>query len=77
MPVFRNGRLKIDLGFVTLGGELDEADRQCAWELCCELISRVGVTGKVDGGLTRRRGRATRGNGPARPPRTEGNKGGG
>ena len=31
---------------ITLGGELSEEDRQCAWELYTELSTRVAVTGK-------------------------------
>jgi len=48
MPVFTKGSFNINLGIVSIGGEIDEADRQCAWELYCEIVSRVGVVGKLD-----------------------------
>lgn len=48
MPVFTKGQFNVNLGFVSFGGEIDEADRQCAWELYCELVSRVAVVGKID-----------------------------
>ena len=48
MPVFTKGNFSINLGVVSFGGEIDEADRQCAWELYCELVSRVAVVGKLD-----------------------------
>lgn len=48
MPVFTKGSFSINLGFVSLGGELDDTDRQCAWELYCELVSRVALTGKIN-----------------------------
>ena len=38
----------LNLGFVTITGELSELDRQCAWELYSELSTRVSVTGKFD-----------------------------
>ena len=47
MPVLSKGSFEIDLGFLRLGGELDEADRQCAWALFTELSTRVAVTGKT------------------------------
>jgi hypothetical protein len=48
MPVFTKGSFNINLGLVSIGGEIDETDRQCAWELYCELVSRVAVIGKLD-----------------------------
>ena len=48
MPVFKKGRFNLNLGFISVGGEFEEDDRQCAWELYCELISRVAVSGKID-----------------------------
>lgn len=48
MPVFTKGSFSINHGIVSIGGEIEEADRQCAWELYCELITRVGVIGKFD-----------------------------
>lgn len=48
MPVFSKGRFSINLGIVSIGGDLSEEDRQCAWELYCELASRVSLMGKED-----------------------------
>src|SRR5437879_3728424 len=48
MPVFSKGSFNLNLGFVSLGGEMNEQDRQCAWELYCELVTRVAVIGKLD-----------------------------
>lgn len=46
MPTLSRGSFSLNLGIVTLGGELSEEDRQCAWELYTELATRVSVTGK-------------------------------
>ena len=46
MPVFQKGSFSINLGIISIGGELSEEDRQCAWELYCELVSRVALMGK-------------------------------
>lgn len=48
MPVFTKGSFSVNLGVVSFGGEIDEADRQCAWELYSELVSRVALMGKLD-----------------------------
>jgi hypothetical protein len=48
MPVFSKSSFSINLGIVSIGGELSEEDRQCAWELYCEMVSRVAVVGKQD-----------------------------
>jgi len=48
MPVFSKGNFSVNLGFVSFGGDFDETDRQCAWELYCEIITRVAVIGKED-----------------------------
>lgn len=48
MPVCHKGSFSINLGIVSIGGELSEDDRQCAWELYCELVSRVALVGKQD-----------------------------
>jgi hypothetical protein len=48
VPVFQKGSFSINLGIVSVGGELSEDDRQCAWELYCELVSRVALVGKED-----------------------------
>lgn len=46
MGVMTKGTFSIDIGFVKLGGDFTEDDRQCAWELYTELATRVAVTGK-------------------------------
>lgn len=48
MPVFTKANFKINLGIASIGGELTDDDRQCAWELYCELVSRVALVGKLD-----------------------------
>lgn len=48
MAVFSKGNFEVSLGFVTFGGEFDDADRQSAWELYLEMMTRVAVRGKVD-----------------------------
>jgi len=47
MAVLKKGTFTIDLGFVKLGADFEESDRQCAWELYTEMATRVGVTGKA------------------------------
>jgi hypothetical protein len=46
MPTLSKGSFSLNLGFVKLGGELSEDDRQCAWELYVELSTRVAAVGK-------------------------------
>lgn len=46
MAVLKKGNFSIDLGFVKLGADFEETDRQCAWELYTELATRVALTGK-------------------------------
>lgn len=46
MVTIKNGSIELNLGIVKLAGDLGEEDRQCAWELYCELSTRVAVTGK-------------------------------
>lgn len=46
MAVLKKGTFAIDLGFVKLGADFEESDRQCAWELYTELATRVALTGK-------------------------------
>jgi hypothetical protein len=48
VAILSKGTFSLNLGFVTVGGELEEIDRQCAWELYTELATRVSVTGKLD-----------------------------
>ncbi|WP_313707167.1 hypothetical protein [Massilia sp.] len=46
MAVMKKGNFSIDIGFLKLGGDFEEGDRQCAWELYTELATRIAVTGK-------------------------------
>jgi len=48
MAVVKKGSFTLNLGLVQLGAELSDDDRQCAWELYTELVTRVAVTGKRD-----------------------------
>ena len=46
MPELKEGSFTLNFGVVKLGGKLSEMDRQCAWELYTEIVTRVAVTGK-------------------------------
>lgn len=46
MAVMKKGSFSIDIGFLKLGADFEESDRQCAWELYTELATRIAVTGK-------------------------------
>lgn len=46
MAVMKKGNFSIDIGFLKLGADFEESDRQCAWELYTELATRIAVTGK-------------------------------
>lgn len=46
MPVYVKDNFRVELGVVMLAGELGSADRQCAWELYCELVSRTALIGR-------------------------------
>ncbi len=46
MPTVKKGTFELNLGFVKLGADLDEGDRQCAWEFYTEITTRVAVCGK-------------------------------
>ncbi len=46
MSSLTEGSLTLDFGIVKLSGKLSEADRQCAWELYTEIVTRVAVSGK-------------------------------
>jgi hypothetical protein len=46
MPELSEGNFAIDFGVVKLGGKLTELDRQCAWKLYTEIVTRVAVSGK-------------------------------
>lgn len=43
----QEGSFELDLKVVKLGAKLAEEDRQCAWELYTELVTRVAVVGKT------------------------------
>ena len=46
MATVTKGDFSLDLGFIKLGAELSDEDRQCAWELYTEIATRVAVVGK-------------------------------
>ncbi len=46
MATIKEGNFSINLGLVKLDGRLTDDDRQCAWELYAEIITRVAVVGK-------------------------------
>lgn len=46
MPEIKKGNFTLDLKFMKLGADFTEDDRQCAWELYTEIITRVAVVGK-------------------------------
>lgn len=43
----KEGTFELDLKLVKLGAKLAEEDRQCAWELYAEMVTRVAVVGKA------------------------------
>jgi hypothetical protein len=46
MAVIKKSTFAIDIGFIKLGADFDESDRQRAWEFYTELATRVALTGK-------------------------------
>jgi hypothetical protein len=44
----KEGSFELDFKIVKLGAKLAEEDRQCAWELYTEMVTRVAVVGKAD-----------------------------
>ncbi len=48
MATIKKGNFALNLGIVSLGAELSDEDRQCAWELYTELVTRTSVSGKKD-----------------------------
>ncbi len=48
MATITKGSFALNLGVVRLGGDLSDDDRQCAWELYTELVTRAAVVGKPD-----------------------------
>ena len=43
MPELAEGNFSLNFGVVKLGGKLSEKDRQCAWQLYTEIVTRVAV----------------------------------
>ena len=48
MPVYIRSKYRITLGVEMVAGDLNAEDRQCAWELYCELVSRTALIGRED-----------------------------
>lgn len=46
MAELSEGGFAIDFGVVKLTGKLSEQDRQCAWQLYTEIVTRVALSGK-------------------------------
>lgn len=46
MATITKGTFSLDIGFIKIGADFQEPDRQCAWEFYTELSTRVAVTGK-------------------------------
>lgn len=46
MAVLTKGNFSINLGIFKISGHLSEDDRQCAWELYTEIITRLAVYGR-------------------------------
>ena len=46
MPELTEGAFSLNFGVIQLGGKLSEIDRQCAWKLYTEIVTRVAVSGK-------------------------------
>lgn len=44
----KEGSFEIDFKLIKLGAKLAEDDRQCAWELYTEMVTRVAIVGKAD-----------------------------
>ncbi len=49
MAVMAKGNFSINLGVVKIGGDFSNDDRQCAWELYTEIVTRLAVHGKTGG----------------------------
>jgi hypothetical protein len=48
MPEIKKSSVSLDFGFLKLQAEISEEDRQCAWELYTEIVTRVSLIGKHD-----------------------------
>ena len=46
MTEISEGSFSLNFGLIKLGGKLSEQDRQCAWQLYSEIVTRVAVSGK-------------------------------
>lgn len=46
MSILSKGSFTLNLGIIQIGGELSEEDRQCAWELYTEIVTRLAVYGR-------------------------------
>ena len=46
MAVLTKGNFSINLGIFKVGGDFSDDDRQCAWELYTEIITRLAVHGR-------------------------------
>ncbi len=50
MAVLTKGNFSINLGIFKVGGDLTDDDRQCAWELYTEIVTRLAVHGRATAG---------------------------
>lgn len=48
MAVLAKGIFSINLGIVKVTGDFSDDDRQCAWELYTEIVTRLAVHGRSD-----------------------------
>lgn len=46
MAVLKKGNFSINLDIFKIGGVLSDDDRQCAWELYTEIVTRLAVHGR-------------------------------
>ncbi len=46
MAVLTKGNFSINLGIFKIGGDFSDDDRQCAWELYTEIVTRLSVYGR-------------------------------
>jgi hypothetical protein len=46
MAVLTKGNFSINLGIFKVGGDFSDDDRQCAWELYTEIVTRLAVYGR-------------------------------
>lgn len=48
MTILEKGSFSLNLGFLQVGADVSEADRQCAWELYTEITTRLSMVGKCN-----------------------------